>query len=298
MISFKPRVAVIIPVYGRLVQLTRALESVSRQTYPNLEIFVIDDCSPSPISIKLNSGLIKNLSIIRRDSNGGAGAARNTGIKAVDAELIAFLDSDDFWIPNKLETQVSAFLSEMNFSPKCGGIVSGFFLHTLRRSREIVKQRIPNSISHPKSLVEGCDVSPGSTLLVRKEIFEKVGYFDETLPRFEDWDWLIRASKISQIAVCKKLLSHIYVGPRANFDIVSHSCELIRKRHEAHFENISKVCRRRFLSTLDFEKAVAAWSVGRRIASIKFLIKSIMNFPEGSLKKIHRVFRALVRGLS
>jgi len=298
MISFKPEVAVIIPVHGRSILLKRAIKSVYRQSYTNFKIVVIDDCSPTPITKHLDSESFQNLFIIRRDINGGAGAARNTGIRAVDTELIAFLDSDDFWTPNKLEIQVSAFLREVDITPECEGIVSGFFVHKLHRSREIVKQRIPDPISDPMCLVEGCNVSPGSTLLVRRGIFNKVGYFDETLPRFEDWDWLIRASKISKIAVCQTLLSHINVGNRVGLDVVNQSCEVIQKRYESTFREMGMVCRRRFLSTLDFERAVAAWSVGGKIASVKFLLKSIIHFPEGSLKKLHRVFRALLSGLS
>src|SRR5579862_254532 len=119
--SYRPLVSVVIPTYNRSQQTIAAIESVLAQTYPYFETIVVDDGSTDGsgeviqrfISQRANGHQMRFLS----QPNQGQSSARNTGIAKAQGEYIAFLDSDDVWIPEKLEWQVRAFEQLKN---KCG----------------------------------------------------------------------------------------------------------------------------------------------------------------------------------
>ena len=102
-----PLISVIIPVHNRAHEIGRALESVRIQAYPNLEIIVVDDGSDDDLEGALAPFRDLPLTLLRHDSRQGAGAARNTWVKASRGDYIALLDSDDEWLPGKLDRQLS-----------------------------------------------------------------------------------------------------------------------------------------------------------------------------------------------
>ncbi len=102
------KISVIIPVYNREDTITNCLESVIKQTYAPAEIIVIDDNSTDD-TIKQINKFNDKIIILNTEQQSGAQTARNIGIKAAKSDWIAFLDSDDEWLPNKIEKQVSAF---------------------------------------------------------------------------------------------------------------------------------------------------------------------------------------------
>lgn len=107
-----PLVSVVIPNYNRQAELQRAVDSVIAQDYRPLEVIVVDDASTEPISLDLHperAGLVR---WVRLEHNGGGATARNAGIDAARGELVAFLDSDDVWVPEKLSRQVAAWLAD------------------------------------------------------------------------------------------------------------------------------------------------------------------------------------------
>lgn len=112
-VSKQPLVSVVIPIYNRGDLLVRAIDSVLKQSYQNLEIIAIDDCSQEDIAGAIATIQDSRLRYHRHTSNLGGSAARNTGIKMAQGEYIAFLDSDDVWLPNKLELQLKAIQSLM-----------------------------------------------------------------------------------------------------------------------------------------------------------------------------------------
>ena len=116
MIKEEPTVSVIIPIYNRAHTIDRAILSVLNQIYKSFEIIVVDDCSTDNTREVIEKFGDKRIRYIRKKSNKGA-AARNTGIKAVRGEYIAFLDSDDKWLPNKLDEQIKVLKVT---SPKVG----------------------------------------------------------------------------------------------------------------------------------------------------------------------------------
>src|SRR4030066_2069221 len=109
--DYRPGVSVIIPTYNRARFIERAIRSVLNQTYQNFEIIVVDDASTDDTEERVRRLLPngRRLKYVRHDINRGAGAARDTGIKNAAGEYIALLDSDDEWLPEKLEKQLQVF---------------------------------------------------------------------------------------------------------------------------------------------------------------------------------------------
>jgi len=107
-----PLVSVIIPTYNRADLVVRAINSAIKQYYKNLEIIVIDDASVDRTEATIKEITDARLRYIRHQTNGGGAKARNTGIENAKGEYIAFLDSDDVWLPNKIELQLEAIKNQ------------------------------------------------------------------------------------------------------------------------------------------------------------------------------------------
>jgi len=178
-----PRVSVIIASYNRAEVLGQAIESVLAQTYRDFELIVVDDASTDSTAESLQP-YRDRITYLRRDVNGGAAAGRNDGIHASSGEYIAFLDSDDSYLPNRLEVAVKA----LDVAPEYGGayadmerlaadgsplpVVAGFLPY--QGSGWIFKEQLTRGAMHTNSVT------------LRRACFEEVGYFDESLRRFQD----------------------------------------------------------------------------------------------------------------
>lgn len=180
-------VSVIIPTYNRSRILEEAVHSVLSQDFTDFELIVVDDGSTD------NTGDIlkehqKNLMVIRQN-NRGVSAARNKGIAAASGSLIAFLDSDDLWLPKKLSGQVEFF----NSNPEaliCQ--TEEIWIRNGVRVNPKKKHRKPSGMIFEPSL-SLCLVSP-SAVMIRRSLFDDVGLFDENLPACEDYDLWLRIS--------------------------------------------------------------------------------------------------------
>jgi len=179
-----PFFSVVIPAYNRYKQLRAALDSVLAQTFKDYEIIVVDDGSTdeTPLIEETYRGKIRFI----RQKNLGVSAARNAGILAGDSSHIAFLDSDDIWLPAKLERQF-AFIKENS------GIAlsqtNEIWIRNGRRVNPKLKhlKRAGNIFIDSLAL---CLISPSASVL-KREIFSEYGLFDENLPACEDYDlWL------------------------------------------------------------------------------------------------------------
>ncbi len=183
----RPAVSVIIPTYNRAWCLAEAVDSVLAQAYQDFELIVVDDGSTdeTPQLLAAYGGRLRVL----RCENRGVSAARNAGIAAAQAELIAFLDSDDLWLPGKLSHQVAFF----HLDPEaliCQ--TEELWVRNGRRVNPGRRHRKRGGLIFAPSL-ELCLVSP-SAVMVRRGLFDRVGLFDETLPACEDYDLWLRVS--------------------------------------------------------------------------------------------------------
>lgn len=198
-------VSVIIPTFNRDGSIAAAVKSALDQTYRDLEIIVVDDGSTDATADVLDHFSDPRLSVLKHDRNRGAAAARNTGLAAARGRLIAFLDSDDTWMPEKLALQVAALEAA---PPGCDVCCTGVVLHLLDHGVTRIR-RIGQSANWSHTIAMGCDLSPGATLLARREAFARVGPLDESLPRFEDWDWLFRYTRAGEIVALSQPLAHV-----------------------------------------------------------------------------------------
>ena len=181
------QVSVIIPTYNRGGIIKDAIDSVLSQDYENFELIIIDDGSNDHTSDVLNAygDEIK----IFFQKNKGVSAARNRGIAEATGQFIAFLDSDDIWLPQKLSVQVD-FFNRMPDALICQ--TEEIWIRNGRRINPKKKHRKPSGMIFKPSL-ELCLVSP-SAVMVHRSIFHQIGEFDETLPACEDYDLWLRIS--------------------------------------------------------------------------------------------------------
>jgi glycosyltransferase involved in cell wall biosynthesis len=182
-------ISVIIPTYNRSAFLKEAIESVLKQTYQPFELIVVDDGSTDDTAEVLScyAGKISIFSI----PHGGPSAARNHGIQAARGDYIAFLDSDDFWLPGKLAAQMRFFHS----NPEA----------RICQTEEIWVRngvRVNPRQKHKKysgwifdKCLPLCVVSP-SAVMLHRSVFTRVGIFDETFPACEDYDLWLRIAPL------------------------------------------------------------------------------------------------------
>lgn len=192
MIEF-PSISIVIPAYNRSNTIRYCLDSVLNQTSRALEIIVVDDCSTDDTVDIVSSYLDSHVRCIVLEKNTGAQAARNRGIREAQGEWIAFQDSDDEWLPEKLEKQVQA-LALCGFDPWTVVHTNAVWLETA--SGKQLPMQLPE--------VAGADVfgqllsRPGPlfpTLLVSKLALEAIGYLDEKVPSYQEWDTAIRLAE-------------------------------------------------------------------------------------------------------
>jgi glycosyltransferase involved in cell wall biosynthesis len=183
----KPLVSVIIPTCNRAWCLAEAVESVLAQDFRDFELIAVDDGSAddTPQLLERYGDAIR---VLRRE-NRGVSAARNAGIAAARGGLIAFLDSDDLWLPGKLSRQVAFFTSQPE-ALICQ--TEELWVRNGRRVNPGRRHRKRGGLIFEPSL-ELCLVSP-SAVMVRRGLFERVGLFDESLPACEDYDLWLRVS--------------------------------------------------------------------------------------------------------
>jgi glycosyltransferase involved in cell wall biosynthesis len=179
----EPLVSVVIPTFNRNWCLSEAVDSVFSQTYARYELIVVDDGSTDDTGKRLSQ--YKNITVITQP-NRGVSAARNRGIASSKGDLIAFLDSDDLWQPEKLSLQVDYFMRHPMVEI-CQ--TQEIWIRDSKRMNPGQRHIKTAGFFFERSL-EVCLVSP-SAVMLRKQLLDKVGLFDESLPACEDYDlWL------------------------------------------------------------------------------------------------------------
>jgi glycosyltransferase involved in cell wall biosynthesis len=189
--SSHPLVSVIVPTYNRRDLLVRALKSINAQTWPALEVLVVNDCGPE-VEDAVRPLLVRPVDrYFRHPVNRGLSAGRNTALAAATGEYIAYLDDDDLWYPNHVETLVSALrekgasIAYSNAVRVSYALVDGQYVETGRlvvsepwdRTRMVLANYL-----HPLSFLH------------TRACLDEVGGFDELLTRSEDMDLWIRIS--------------------------------------------------------------------------------------------------------
>lgn len=188
-----PQVSIIIPVYNGEKTIQKTIESVLQQTFTDFEILVINDGS-TDTTLDILSKIIDPRIQIFSYPNSRQAASRNRGLERAKGDYIAFLDADDLWTTDKLELQIKALQSHPDaaFAYSWTDYIdeTGNLLHPGRHitiNGNVYADLIVNNF-----------VENGSNPLIRREVFDRVGVFDESLPPAEDWDMWLRIAELYQ----------------------------------------------------------------------------------------------------
>ena len=221
--------SVIIPVYEQPELLRDALESVFQQTYKQFEVVVVDDNSKADIDRVVDE--FPNARLVSHEQNLGAGAARNTGVKAAHGGFLAFLDADDTWKETKLEKQRRIFEKGCN---KQGLVYTGFVQYELDGTEW---KRYPDAKG--KIYIDELErdrVHPTSTVMVRQDVLEEVGGFDTNLPSRQDYDLWIRITEHYEVGYVDEIL----VDKREQPDSISKDFDSRIEGDLAVFEKVKE----------------------------------------------------------
>jgi len=217
LMSGSPLVSVVIPTYNRAQQTIAAIESVLAQTYPNFEVIVVDDGSTDNSGEVIERFISQSTNgrhpvLFSSQPNQGASVARNTGIAKARGEYLAFLDSDDIWLPEKLEYQMRAL---EQFKDECGVCVTDARLvnksgmditSSFRAHGKHYEETIGMDHDAVRSIARSfCGVWL-STLVARTDLVQQIGGFSPDISFVEDRDLHFRLSLVTSIAYVNKPL--------------------------------------------------------------------------------------------
>lgn len=186
-----PKVSVVIPTYNRSNLVKRAMQSVLDQDYRDLELIVVDDASTDDTEEQVRSIVDHRIRYIRQSRNQDVSAARNRGMREARGEYIAFLDSDDEWLPNKLTLQVEKF---EQLPPSYGALYTGTETKYEDGSIYHFNPRFKGDVLG-KLLTENITDKGSASVIIRKNVIRVVGFFDEKIPAMEDYDYWIRIAR-------------------------------------------------------------------------------------------------------
>lgn len=229
------KISVIIPTYNRFKYLLNALKSVRNQTYKNIEIIIVNDCSTQEeyYNYKFEGCIVINLDKNSKARFGHAspgGFQRSMGMKIASGEYIAFLDDDDYWLPDKLEKQLTAMLTSRCLISCTDGLIgNGAYdktkrytlynkeryqgtiknIFTNKGKSELMKYGFPTIWNEEFLKVHNCAIA--SSIMINRSIIDKIGYFSNQLwaPDYEYW---LRAIKHSDLMYVDEPLMYFDVG--------------------------------------------------------------------------------------
>jgi len=269
-----PTVSIIIPTYNRGHLLGRAIQSVLAQTYQDFELIIVDDGSTDETEKLVKSFNSEMIRYIRHRENKGPSAARNIGIRVAKGDYIAFQDSDDEWMPEKLEKQIRAFETA---SPAVGIVYTGRY-----RIINNKKEYLPLAGVTPKdgdvfsSLLKVCFVCT-PVALVKRDCFERAGMFDERFPPFEDWELFLRMSRYYQFKYINEPLVIKYRQPDSISENQSARIKALKQMLETYFEDIKQD--KTLLARYYFRLGTLLCSYGKLSKGRGYFIKSVKTHP-------------------
>jgi glycosyltransferase involved in cell wall biosynthesis len=205
-----PRVSVIIPSYNTANLIANCLDSVFAQTFADFEVIVVNDGSPDTAQLEQILQPYRAKIVYIRQENKGAAGARNAAIAKARGEFLAFLDSDDSWLPDHLASQIQLFQN----SPTADLVYADALLIRDGAHPKTFMEKCPSkgSATFEALVVESCQI-PISTVVVRKNAITKACGFDEKLGRCDDYDmWLRAAFSGAKIAYSRKSQARLFLG--------------------------------------------------------------------------------------
>ena len=267
-------ISIIIPTYNRFNFLLRALESVKNQTYKNIEIIIINDKSDDEnyYSYDFKPARIIHLEKNTKEMFGkpSAGYVRSIGMQNATGQYLAFLDDDDYWMPEKLEKQ-NMIMNEENVDfCYCAKYI--IVLGKNRKRYSLVK---PRSRNLHKSIMQDNFIGTTSSILVKKSVLDNIGGFDPNLTALQDYDLYIRIiSKGFKVkGIDEPLLNYQVVDEKRS---IACSYNDFRKASEYLF---NKYRDDQYLHLL--KKAIRRITIIRVVKSRRFMLELIRFYLKG-----------------
>ncbi|HXE79727.1 MAG TPA: glycosyltransferase family A protein [Vicinamibacterales bacterium] len=190
----RPAVTVILPTYNRAHLLRRAVDSALAQTFDDFELLIVDDGSTDETSAVARSFTDARVRYLRQPRNAGVSAARNRGLREARADLIAFLDSDDEWLPEKLALQAG----RLERLPERVGLLYGGVLNDDGAGGQWIS--LPSSRGRVYHELLLANVIHGTSgVMIRRSVVSTIGFFDERIPAIEDYDYWVRLARFFEI---------------------------------------------------------------------------------------------------
>jgi glycosyltransferase involved in cell wall biosynthesis len=232
-----PRISVVLPTRNRARLVGRSIASVLAQSYAGLELIVVDDASSDDTTAVLTSIDDPRLKVLKLSQPRGAAAARNHGISAAHAPLLAFVDSDDVWRPDKLERQMAAMSAA---APGTGLCVCSMEVFRGGKRHVVAYQdeRLESAAALDR-LASGVGVGT-PCWLVPRETMRAAGGFKPDLPRLQDYECALRLARTAPVLFMSDILVTAEIGAdsiSANADGYARAIEMITHDHGELFED-------------------------------------------------------------
>jgi len=289
-----PTVSVVIPTHNQATYLGQAIESVQRQTFPDWELWVVDDGSTDQTK-DLVAGYLTDVRVhYRVQPHQERAIARNQGITQSSGRYLAFLDADDVWFPQKLEQQVAA-LRRREDAGLCYT-----FTRRISGSGEVLNEAWPPGGYEgrilPQLIRRNCIIT--STVMVTRRCLNQVGLFDETLPTWgcEDWDLWMRIAKSYDVVCLREplILYRRHASVTAPEQVVRSGVAVLEKRFaEPRFQSECGLSRDRALATFYLESAGVTEGVSRRTRSAWWLCGMSMHPSSGLRASTWRILASV-----
>ncbi|HKK23746.1 MAG TPA: glycosyltransferase [Pseudohaliea sp.] len=252
-----PRISVIIPAYNRATTIRLSAESVLRQTVEDLELIVVDDASSDGTAEAAEAIGDPRLRVIRLKKNRGPSGARNAGMEAARGEWIAFQDSDDEWLPSKLERQFAAMKRlgpdaigaycgmAVVGTPEAGGAAAGPVTVSYEPHHRAPHRYAPLEGANMRhSLLHAGNLISTQTFIGRRAALRAAGGFDESLRMIEDWEYFIRVADQGPIAFEPQPLVVQRFSPNSLTRSLRNRVEALAsviERNKSHFDEMPQI---------------------------------------------------------
>ena len=305
-----PLVTVIVPTFNRRQWISVCLDSIKSQTYPHVETLVIDDGSTDGTVAWLKSQPVYSfVRVHEQPQNGGASVARNDGIRLAQGELIVFIDSDDALLPNHIETAVKIYREHASIGLFCcdstlidaeGEVLfGGRTWHQIQS--ELRNQQVESGFRSLQNIFEFSHIFPGFTL--PKAVFEKAGYFDQSIFPMDDYDLMLRiagagygvyywneplalrrehsgqcSGVANSVDTCRKQMRALHAALKRNPELVNGSSAIKRR-----------------LASAKMELAVSCLNAGERSGGLRTLLEAVVTDPAQIFRVAHLGRRRLRR---
>lgn len=189
-----PKISIIIPTYNSSQTIGETLSSVFNQTFENFEIILINDGSTDDLNLVLQNFKDRRLKVFNYP-NGGLAIARNRGIKKAEGEYLAFLDADDLWHKNKLQTHLDALEFSKKSNPKVAVAYSWSYFLDSETQQCFEDDAVAYQGDVLSELLQSNFITSGSNILVSREAVLSTGFFDQRYKGPSDWDYWLRLAQ-------------------------------------------------------------------------------------------------------